>query len=304
MELETAAKYFLLGVACGTHLIGTNEKSSQKRPPDQGDSQDISTSTNEQNVKRGKFEASWVDEVAGNIHQDAPEMNDFVKQQLEANAAKNWHHFYKRNQNKFYKDRHYLHHAFPGICNVPSGHVSTPRPSTLMGLGCGVGNALFPLAEMDPSLRIIGLDFAQEAIALFRQHPQYDGVRIRAYVQDLVNHPFVPEISAELGSIDKVLCLFCLSAIHPDKMNVVIRKAWEALRPGGVFYFRDYTRGDHAQVRFGTSKKISENFYMRQDGTRVSQTFVAELSRLLCEVCMNRSPSRLTFSPTMRFAVC
>ena len=234
----------------------------------------------------------WKDSATGNIHADSASMDGFVDEMLETSAAKNWHHFYKRNQDKFYKDRHYLHHAFPGICNVPpsesedgataetesvavgSRAAKEPQTTTLLGFGCGVGNALFPLAKMDPNLRIIGLDFATEAIRLFRTHPMHDDHRIRGFVQDLVNDPFVPEVALEAGRIDKVLCLFCLSAVRPDRMQIVVQKAWDALRPGGTFFFRDYTRGDHAQVRFGTSKKISDNFYMRQDGTRVREIAV------------------------------
>ena len=33
--------------------------------------------------------------------------------------------------------------------------------------------------------------------------------------------------------------------------------------------FRDYALYDHAMLRFSRGHKISENFYMRQDGTRV-----------------------------------
>ena len=234
----------------------------------------------------GPWATAWKDDVAGNMHRSAPAMESHMRHMLEEGAARNWHRFYQRNRDKFYKDRHYLHHAFPGICNVPddgsssegvaksagSSAEATPTPpaaSLLMGFGCGVGNALFPLVELDPGLRVIGLDFAPEAIALFRRHPLYDGVRVRAYVQDLADKPFGPEAAAEVGRVDKVLCLFCLSAVHPSKMHRVVQKAWDALRPGGRFFFRDYTRGDHAQVRFGSSKKIEENFYMRQDGTRV-----------------------------------
>jgi len=70
------------------------------------------------------------------------------------------------------------------------------------------------------------------------------------------------------NGVDLILMLFSLSAISPSKMQIVVSKATQILRPGGRILFRDYGRYDEAQLRFSKGHIIEENFYVRQDGTR------------------------------------
>eukprot|EP00198_Chlamydomonas_reinhardtii_P008377 XP_001697714.1 predicted protein [Chlamydomonas reinhardtii] len=82
----------------------------------------------------------------------------------EAQAGKYWDMFYRRNTTKFFKDRHYLHKEFPDLA---------AGPATLLEVGCGVGNTVFPLLEINPALRVHCCDFATSAIELVRSNPAY-----------------------------------------------------------------------------------------------------------------------------------
>jgi len=60
-----------------------------------------------------------------------------------------------------------------------------------------------------------------------------------------------------------------VSAISQDKYDMVMQNLFQFLKPGGNVLFRDYGRHDMAQLRFKDGRCISQNFYMRGDGTRV-----------------------------------
>lgn len=74
--------------------------------------------------------------------------------------------------------------------------------------------------------------------------------------------------SSIVPKCDFILILFVLSSISPDNMKIFIKNSTEPLKSGGILLFRDYAYKDHAQIRFGPDKRLSENFYVRQDGTR------------------------------------
>lgn len=124
-------------------------------------------------------------------------------------AEKNWHLFYKRNQDHFYKDRHYLHVVFPELAE-------SSAPVRLLEVGCGVGNAAIPLLEVNSLLSIVAIDFARSAVDIVKEHiSTHAGVlqgRLEAHQCDVTKD----DIPVPSGSCDFVLCMFVLSAIAPE----------------------------------------------------------------------------------------
>jgi tRNAThr (cytosine32-N3)-methyltransferase len=74
-----------------------------------------------------------------------------------------------------------------------------------------------------------------------------------------------------------VILIFIFSALSPAQWAQAVRNVHAVLKPGGTVLFRDYGRGDLAQVRFKAGRWMEENFYVRGDGTRVYFFEIAEL---------------------------
>uniref|UniRef100_A0A452F533 tRNA N(3)-cytidine methyltransferase n=1 Tax=Capra hircus TaxID=9925 RepID=A0A452F533_CAPHI len=119
----------------------------------------------------------------------------------------------------------------------------------------------------DPSLFVYCCDFSSTAVELVQTNSAYDPSRCFAFVHDLCDedksYP-MPE-----NSLDVIILIFVLSAIIPDKMQNAINRLSRLLKPGGIMLLRDYGRYDMAQLRFKKGQCLSENFYVRGDGTRV-----------------------------------
>ncbi|XP_010216414.1 PREDICTED: methyltransferase-like protein 6 isoform X2 [Tinamus guttatus] len=122
----------------------------------------------------------------------------------------------------------------------------------------------------------------EELKACREKNSLYSPERCKVFQCDLTKDDLTENIPAD--SVDVVTLIFVLSAIHPDKMRLVLKNIYQVLKPGKCVLFRDYGLYDHAMLRFKSGSKLGENFYVRQDGTRsyffteefLSQLFKAE----------------------------
>ncbi|XP_029324892.1 methyltransferase-like protein 6 isoform X1 [Mus caroli] len=205
------------------------------------------------------------------LKRDQALVSAFKQQKLEKEAQKNWDLFYKRNSTNFFKDRHWTTREFEELrsCREYEG-----QKLTLLEAGCGVGNCLFPLLEEDLNLFAYACDFSPRAVDYVKQHPLYNAERCKVFQCDLTRDNLLDHVPPE--SVDAVTLIFVLSAVHPEKMRLVLLNVYKVLKPGRSVLFRDYGLNDHAMLRFKAGSKLGENFYVRQDGTR-SYFFTDEL---------------------------
>ncbi|XP_072270698.1 tRNA N(3)-cytidine methyltransferase METTL2A isoform X2 [Pyxicephalus adspersus] len=232
------------------------------------------------------------------------------QEKYENKASNFWDDFYTIHENRFFKDRQWLFTEFPELspssrsppdsaeyqgqdCQQESGDVNKDYPGSsasyrILEVGCGVGNTVFPILQTnnDPGLFVYCCDFSSTAVELVKTNPQYDPSRCLAFVHDLSDEKSsypIPE-----GSLDVIVLIFVLSAILPSKMQVAISRLSKLLKPGGCILLRDYGRYDMAQLRFKKERCLSENFYVRGDGTRVYFFTQDELEELFTKAGLEK----------------
>lgn len=165
-------------------------------------------------------------------------VSEYWRNHYEDQAGRYWHQFYQRNKDHFYKDRHYLHIVFPELQSQSQNGSCV----NLLEVGCGVGNAVVPLLDINPHLYITAVDFAKSAIQILQQHiGTMNEDRARRIVAK-VNNVAADDPPVEASSTDLVLCMFVLSAMSKESHLNVFQKLGSVLKPGGKLLMRDYGR--------------------------------------------------------------
>ncbi|KAL4780629.1 S-adenosyl-L-methionine-dependent methyltransferase [Aspergillus varians] len=198
--------------------------------------------------------------------------SDFDKKRFNEDPVKWWNLFYKNNTANFFKDRKWLQQEFPVLEEVTRKDAGR---QVVLEVGAGAGNTAFPLIRTNENdeLMVHACDFSKTAVQVMRESEYYNPKYITADVWDVSAEPSeenngLPPGLTE-GSVDVVILIFIFSALAPEQWEKAIRNVYRLLKPGGQVLFRDYGRGDLAQVRFKKNRYLAENFYVRGDGTRV-----------------------------------
>ena len=151
---------------------------------------------------------------------------------LDIDAKRNWDIFYRNNSTNFYKDRHYLAREFTELADALQAQKELTENGgeeatevVLLDLGCGVGNAFWPLVETFgmPPLRVQCCDFSKRAVNFVKENILYNPDFIQADVCDLVNDV----IPFESNTAWYAQLIFVLSAIAPENFPLVAKKIYD-----------------------------------------------------------------------------
>lgn len=169
------------------------------------------------------------------ISSDIQLVSEFHQNKLEKDAKKNWDLFYKRNTNKFFKDRHWTTREFEELLdlsglndNVSTDHVESKGKRNLLEVGCGVGNFIWPLIKENLNYNFYACDFSSIALDVLKQNELYDETKCTVFQADASEPNGIasrlPDSSVKFHLVSLV---FVLSAIHPDKMKNVFKNIFD-----------------------------------------------------------------------------
>ena len=211
--------------------------------------------------------------------QRASPVSDFDKTRFNTSPEKWWDLFYKQKSSTFFKDRKWLVQEFPILNEISRKNAGK---KVILEVGAGAGNTAFPIMRMNENedLEVVAADFSKKAVETMRGADECRAKvgTVRAEVWDAASEVLPAGLTE--GSVNAVIMIFIFSALSPNQWSQCIYNVKRLLKPGGYILFRDYGRGDLAQVRFKAGRWMEENFYVRGDGTRVYFFEKEELEKL------------------------
>lgn len=107
---------------------------------------------------------------------------------------------------------------FPEITSLKN-----EKPSFILEVGCGVGNSVYPILAhcADSNVHVYCCDFSSNAIKILKENSEYNDEHCTAFVCDVTSDEWNPPFALE--SLDVILLVFVLSALQPEKYDIMFR---------------------------------------------------------------------------------
>ena len=147
------------------------------------------------------------------LAKDTNLVSDFKNKRFEIDAKKHWDLFYRRNKTNFFKDRYWTFREFQEI---------SCENKSLLEIGCGVGNFVYPLLKENKKIFVYACDFSSDAVSLLKSNSDYDTDRCYGFVCDITKPDSLKDLMPADIKVDFVTLIFVFSAIHPDKMKTAV----------------------------------------------------------------------------------
>lgn len=144
------------------------------------------------------------------LAKDTNLVSEFKNKRFEIDAKKHWDLFYRRNKTNFFKDRYWTFREFQEI---------SCENKSLLEIGCGVGNFVYPLLKENKKIFVYACDFSSDAVSLLKANSEYNTDRCYGFVCDITKPGSLKELMPPEVKVDFVTLIFVFSALHPNKMK-------------------------------------------------------------------------------------
>ncbi|MBE7436575.1 MAG: class I SAM-dependent methyltransferase [Anaerolineales bacterium] len=129
-----------------------------------------------------------------------------------------------------------------------------PQSGRVLDVGCGSGGISLLLADLQPDLQILGVDFEPKPLEDAHAYASRNGLTNLTFEQGDAHN-----LKYENESFDAVLCQTVLT--HVRDAQAVVKEMTRVLKSGGVFFAAEYTNSaiaNYDSIHFG---KRDEEWY-------------------------------------------
>ncbi|XP_033087050.1 mRNA N(3)-methylcytidine methyltransferase METTL8 isoform X4 [Trachypithecus francoisi] len=208
----------------------------------------------------------------------------------EREASKYWDTFYKIHKNKFFKDRNWLLREFPEILPVDQKPEEKARESSWDLVNTSATNCFSRMhcptmpEEKNHYEKSCGSSEGQS-----KTESDFSNLDPEKHKKGPMKTGLFPGSNATF----RILEVGCgagnsvFPILNTLQMQGVVNRLSKLLKPGGMLLFRDYGRYDKTQLRFKKGRCLSENFYVRGDGTRAYFFTKGEVHSMFCKASLD-----------------
>lgn len=175
----------------------------------------------------------------------------------------------------------------------------------VLDVGCGTGSLAFPLLEKNSHVRLLSLDYSEEAIKVLKLRERYNEEVIVGEICDITSLQNLSAVCVQFATrftpspvFYYATMVFVLSALKDSNaVKTAISNVLSVLTDNGVLLIYDYAEGDYREGKFSAREQSSFDrspmdrknhylgtTYLRGEGTRATFFYLEALKELCSEL--------------------